>query len=66
MNNTFSLTIGENFPFPRKSGGGGIKLEAHPLGIFLCIYFSNPADYEHLGFSYKKSAETKLFDFKED
>ena len=46
MNNTFSLAVGENFPFPRKSGGNGIKLEAHPLGIFLCVYSSNPKDKE--------------------
>ena len=46
MNNTFSLVIGKKFPLPRKTSGGSVTLEAHPLGMFFCLYFKNITDKE--------------------
>ena len=48
MTETFSLAVGEKFPLPRKSSGEGAKLEAHPRGMFFCLYFKNSADKEIL------------------
>ena len=45
-NDIFTLAYGENFPIPRNKLGEGIKVEILPMGMFICLYYSNPTKDE--------------------